>query len=180
MPSLAYSVPGSLRGVGIIAMSLLPIAVVVISFFLLFRALGRKAEKDNDSREDSQDNHGLGPGRRSAPFPSIRRNKPHPKPGPSTSPPTPRHRPCRICGVPATKRCPRCKSVYYCSSDHTKWASLHSLHCDSMHLTTQHRNLKGLADAQTTLFTQHGAQPFALKDAHSPGQRRTRSRASAR
>jgi hypothetical protein len=175
MPSLAYSVLGSLRGVGTIAMSLLPIAVVVISFFLLFRALGRKAEKD----EDSQENYGLDPARRSTPFQSIRRkNKPHPKPAPGTSPP--RHRPCRVCGVPATKRCPHCKSVYYCSDDHTKWASLHYLHCDSMHLMKQQRNLKGLADAQTTLFTQHGAQPFTLKDAHSPGYRRTCSRASAR
>ena len=154
-------------------MSLLPITVVVISFFLLFRALGRKAEKDEDSRI-FQDNHGLDPGRRSTgltPFPD-------PKPAPRTTPP--RHHPCRVCGVPATKRCPRCKSVYYCSGDHTKWASLHHVHCDSIHLTKQQQNLKGLADAQTTLFTQHGAQPFTLKDAHSPGRRRTCSRASAR
>ncbi|KAH9038900.1 hypothetical protein EDB85DRAFT_2185592, partial [Lactarius pseudohatsudake] len=29
---------------------------------------------------------------------------------------------CRVCGVPGTKRCPRCKSVYYCSGDHITWA----------------------------------------------------------
>ena len=132
-------------------MSLLPIAVVVISFFLLFRALGRKGDHSRPFGDD----HNVDPGRRSLAIDRPFRNKPHPKPTPNTTPP--RHRPCRVCGVPGTKRCPHCKSVYYCSGDHTKWASLHYLHWDSMHLTKQHRNLKGLADAQTTLFTQRSA-----------------------
>ncbi|KAH9048227.1 hypothetical protein EDB84DRAFT_292856 [Lactarius hengduanensis] len=115
-------------GCGIITMSLLPIAVVVISFFLIFRALGRKAEKSEDSHL-LQDNRDFDTGRRSTaidPFQSTR-NKPHPKPAPSTPP---KHRPCRVCGVPGTKRCPRCKSVYYCSGDHITWDwRTHKSHC---------------------------------------------------
>lgn len=102
-------------------MSLLPIAVVAISFFLLFRALGIKAKKDEDPRP-FQDNHGLDTGRRSTAINVLTPFQPTP----------PRHHPCRVCGVPATKRCPRCKSVYYCSSDHTTWASRRHLHRDSI------------------------------------------------
>jgi hypothetical protein len=135
------------------SMSLLPISVVVVSFILLFRALGRKPEQDEDP-PPFQYNHGLDMGRTSTAmdgltlFQSIR-NKPHPKPALSTPY---KHHPCRVCGVPATKRCPRCKSVYYCSGDHTTWVSLDVLRCNSMYLMW-HGNLKGLADAQATLFT---------------------------
>ncbi|KAI9446736.1 hypothetical protein H4582DRAFT_2070068 [Lactarius indigo] len=84
-------------------MSLLPIAVVVISFFLIFRALGRKAEKGEDPHP-FPDNHGLDTGRKSTaidPFQS--QNKSHPKPAPSTPP---KHRPCRVCGVPGHQAVP--------------------------------------------------------------------------
>ncbi|KAH9055912.1 hypothetical protein EDB87DRAFT_1566837 [Lactarius vividus] len=109
-------------------MSLLPIAVVVISFFLIFRALGRKAEKGEDPHP-LQDNRSLDTGRRSTAIDLFQpiRSKPHPQPTPSTPP---KHRPCRVCGVPGTKRCPRCKSVYYCSGDHITWDwRTHKSHC---------------------------------------------------
>ena len=117
-------------------MSLLPIAVVVVAFFLLFRLLGEKAEKAEQPQvpqapntpptasDTPKDRHS----QESAPHPasvdglaSFRfESKSHSKPATITPP---RRHPCRVCGVPSVKRCPRCKSVYYCSKEHSAQAS---------------------------------------------------------
>jgi hypothetical protein len=120
-----------------IVMSLLPIAVVVVAFLLLFRLLGEKAEKVEQPqvpqapRTPSPTPSGTPKDRHSqesAPQPasldglaSFRfESKSHSKPATIISP---RRHPCRVCGVPSVKRCYRCKSVYYCSKEHSAQAS---------------------------------------------------------
>ncbi len=160
--------PKIVEGTGIITMSLLPIAIVVISFFLLFRALGRKSDENPGP---FQDNQGFDSGRR-----STGRNKPNPTGTPRTPP---RHRPCRVCGVPATKRCLRCKSAYYCSDVHSTLASLPYLPRFYASNAAARKPI-GLADTQTSLFTRPDTQPLTLEDAHSSRHRRTCARSSSR
>jgi hypothetical protein len=158
-------------------MSLLPIAVVVVAFFFLFTLLGEKTRKPEqpqvppqtppptETPQASQDKHSPEP----APQPtsvdglaSFRFVEGNSYPRPITPP---RRHPCRVCGVPSTKRCLRCKSVYYCSREHSTQASLRRVHQNSMHLTPRRQNLKGLADTQTPLFAQLGSQSLSIKNA---------------
>src|SRR5579863_7963863 len=114
-----------------IVMSLLPVAVVVVAFFFLFRMLGGKAEKaaqpptppspkPNQSPPSPKRRHSSEWGPPPVPFDGLAsfhfvEGNPYSKPTPSTPP---RRHPCRVCGIPATKRCIHCKSAYYCSKEH--------------------------------------------------------------
>lgn len=136
-----------LAGFFTIVMSLLPVAVVVVAFFFLFRMLGGKAEKtaqpqppqspkSHQTPKTPERRHSSESGSRSVPidglasFHFVEGNR-YAKPTPSTPP---RRHPCRVCGIPATKRCIHCKSAYYCSKEHCTQAGLHGLHRKNMRL----------------------------------------------
>jgi MYND finger len=128
-------------------MSLLPIAVVVVAFFLLFRLLGQRTQKSkepqlppapqtpppSDTPQEKQDQEPAPPGHLASPdgLASFHfESKSYPKPA-TISPP--RRHPCRVCGVPSTKRCLRCRSAYYCSREHSLQASLRRVHRTSLY-----------------------------------------------
>lgn len=121
-------------------MSLLPVAVVVVACFFLFRMLGGKTEKvaqpqlpqtsQTPKRKDSSES-----GSKPVPldgFASFHfvEGNPFAKHTPSTPP---RRHPCRVCGIPSIRRCIHCKSAYYCSREHCIQACLRSL-CWTGHL----------------------------------------------
>lgn|SRR6267142_1647861 len=131
-----------------IVMSLLPVAVVVVAFFFLFRILGGKAEKaaqpptppspkpNQSPPTNPQRRHSSEWSSRPVPIDGLAsfhfvEGNPYSKPIPTTPP---RRHPCRVCGIPATKRCIHCKSAYYCSKEHCTQASLRGLRRRSMHL----------------------------------------------
>jgi hypothetical protein len=137
---LAYSFQNPCR-LFTIVMSLLPVAVVVVAFFFLFRMLGGKAErtaqpqppepqpeppKSHQPPQTPKRRHSSESGSRPVPIDGLAsfhfvEGNPYARPTPSTPP---RRHPCRVCGVPATKRCIHCKSAYYCSKEHCTQASL--------------------------------------------------------
>lgn len=133
-----------------IVMSLLPVAVVVVAFFFLFRMLGGKPEKATPPQPlQSPKSHQppQTPPRRRSSESSLRpasvpidglasfhfvEGNPYAKPSRPSTPP--RRHPCRVCGIPATKRCIHCKSAYYCSKEHSTQVSFHAWNRKSMYL----------------------------------------------
>ena len=124
-----------------ITMSLLPVAVVVVAFFFLFRMLGGKREKAAqpqvpESPRPPPRKQSSELGSQSVPIDGLAsfhfvEGNPFAKPRPSTPP---RRHPCRICGIPSVRRCIQCKSVYYCSKEHSTQASLHCLYWKTIRL----------------------------------------------
>jgi MYND finger len=185
---------GSPAGFCTIAMSLLPIAVVVVAFFFLFRLLGPTTQKSEQPQlpqppqtpppsHAPEDKHDQEPAPQPATLDGLAsfrfESKAHSKP-PTISPP--RRHPCRVCGVPSTKRCLRCKSVYYCSREHSSQASLRCVTWKLYVPNGMPPKLKGLADTQTALFAKLGAQSLTLKEpsGSSPRCRRARTGPSPR
>lgn len=118
-------------------MSLLPVAVVVVACFFLFRMLGGKTEKvaqpqlpqtsqPPQRRDSSESGSKPVPLDGFASFHFVEGN-PFAKHTPSTPP---RRHPCRVCGIPSIRRCIHCKSAYYCSREHCiqDWRT-HKPHC---------------------------------------------------
>src|SRR5260370_31036904 len=115
-------------------MSLLPVAVVVVACFFLFRRLGGKTEKvaqpqlpqtsqPPQRRDSSESGSKPVPLDGFASFNFVEGN-PFAKHTPSTPP---RRHPCRVCGIPSIRRCIHCKSAYYCSREHCIQVCLRSL-----------------------------------------------------
>ena len=132
-----------------IVMSLLPVAVVVVAFFFLFRMLGGKPEKATPPQPlQSPKSHQppQTPPRRGSSESSLPASVPidglasfhfvegNPYVRPSRPSTPPRRHPCRVCGIPATKRCIHCKSAYYCSKEHSTQVSLRAWNRKSMYL----------------------------------------------
>lgn len=124
-----------------ITMSLLPVAVVVVAFFILFRMLGGKTEKAaqpqlQQSPQPPQRRRSSESGSQAVPIDGLAsfhfvEGNPYAKPRPSTPP---RRHPCRVCGIPSIRRCIHCKSAYYCSKEHCVQASLRCLYWKTIHL----------------------------------------------
>jgi hypothetical protein len=145
----ASRIPSSLFTITIMS-SLLPVAVVVVACFFLFRMLGGKTEKvaqpqlpqtsqtpQTPQRRDSSES-----GSKPVPldgFASFHfvEGNPFAKQTPSTPP---RRHPCRVCGIPSIRRCIHCKSAYYCSREHCIQVCLRSL-WRTRHLILWHRTL---------------------------------------
>jgi hypothetical protein len=142
LTGLKASRPPAVSSIFTIVMSLLPVAVVVVAFFFLFRMLGGKVGKVAQPPTPPSPKPSHTPptpkrrpssewGSRSVPIDGLAsfhfvEGNPYSKPTPPSTPP--RRHPCRVCGIPATKRCIHCKSAYYCSKEHCTQASLHSFH----------------------------------------------------
>ncbi|KAI0261021.1 hypothetical protein BC834DRAFT_897708 [Gloeopeniophorella convolvens] len=133
-------------------MSLLPVAIVLIAIIFLVSTLSARAEKADKAdttgppeKPQEPEKVEQPPSRKHTPEPSLSPQSTQVDTGPapfhfvegkalprptSRSNTPPRRHPCRVCGVPSTKRCLRCKSAYYCSREHSTqdWRA-HRPHC---------------------------------------------------